>query len=359
MEETRIKKDVLKKFCIDVFCYYGLNASDAEICSDVLVSADLRGISSHGVDSLKRYIAGIKEGIIIPKSSPSVVSDRKTTITIDANGGMGMVAGALVMHKLLEKAETYGMGIGTVKESNHFGFGAYYAMKASRNNMLGLVLSNTASIAVPTYASIPVIGSNPISFAVPSSGETDFVLDMATTTVPRGLVKRMADENKVIPKGWAVNSDGEYVIEPQEVLRVLLENSGGLVPLGGKDTQLGGHKGYGMSLMVDILTGTLASFKNSYQIKDTQHAAGRSAQTYVVINISFFRDVNEFKDDVNNLLTAMTKTPAITGKQVVFHGKIEYEKAKYQEQHGILLSHTTYKALQEISREVGIAIDTL
>lgn len=356
MEEMRIKKDVLKKFCTEVFCYYGLDIAHAEICSDVLVTADLRGISSHGVDSLKRYIAGIKEGVIIPQNSPSIISDRKTALVIDANGGMGMVAGDLMMSKLLEKADMYGMGIGTVKESNHFGFGAYYAMKASKNNMLGLVLSNTASIAVPTYATIPMIGSNPISFAAPSSGEADFVLDMATTAVPRGLVKRFADENKPIPEGWAVNSNGEYVIEPQEVLRVLLENTGGLVPLGGKDTHSGGHKGYGMNLMVDMLTGTLASFKNSYQIKDTKHAAGRSAQTYIVINISFFRDVDEFKDDINNLLMAMTQTPAIEGKQVTFHGKIEYERTIYQEQHGILLSQTTYDALQEISQEVGISI---
>lgn len=350
-----IKKEVLQQFSTEVFVHYGIRKKDAKICSDVLIAADLRGINSHGVDSLTRYIAGIKEGIIIPKNSPEIIAEEKTSILVDGHGAMGMVSGEYIINTLIKKSKRYGIAIGTVRESNHFGFGGYYAMKASQQNMLGLVLTNTAAIAVPTFATRAMIGSNAISFAAPA-GAIDFVLDMATTIVPRGLLKRYADEGRPIPEGWFVNDKGEYVVEADEVLKMLCNNTGGLVPLGGKDTSLGGHKGYGLGLMVDILTGTLSGFKNSYQIHDTAQAAGRSSQTFIVINISFFRNIDEFKNDMDNLLSALISTPAVEGKQVIVHGQGSYEKQKHQTKHGISIASSTYQSLVKIGNELGIRL---
>lgn len=355
MKEMRIKKEVLRRFCIDIFCKAGLDKNDAATCSDVLISASLRGLYSHGIDALKRYVDGIKEGIISPNSRPKIISENEITLLVDACASMGMVSGNMVMNKIIGKAKKYGMGIGTVKNANHFGFGAYYAILASNENMIGLVMSNTAAIAVPTYGVKAMLGTNPISFAAPSNKNVDFVLDMATTTVPRGVVKGFADRDENIPKGWAINEKNEYITDAKNVINILSNNlGGGLVPLGGKDTVLGGHKGYGLGIMVDILTGILSGFNASYEIKDTKKAAGKSAHTFIVINIQFFREVEEFKRDMDKLLDTLKNAPAIEGKEVVFHGQKEAENTKNQNLEGINVSKSTYESLREMENKYHV-----
>lgn len=352
----RVLENNVRLFCEHALCHFGMNPEHAKQCSDVLVAADLRKISSHGTDALSRYIAGIEEETIEVHAVPKVLFDAPCTVSIDACGSMGMVSSTLALKSALNKAKKQGIAIATVKNANHFGFGGYYALQAADKNMLGLVVSNTASIAVPTLGTKTRVGTNPISFAAPSEKHPHFVLDMSTTVVPRGVVKRYADENVSIPEGWAVDTQGKYMTHAREVLQALTRGSGGLVPLGGFDTLLGGHKGYGLSVMVDILTGVLSGYRASYQIKDTEKAAGRSAHTFIVIDIEHFRSVSDFKKDMDAMLSALIETPSLPKKQVVFHGQKEAAHVQEQTQNGIALSESTYNSLVRIARQYDIDI---
>ncbi len=352
----RVSEHNLHVFCEQVLCYFGMESEHAKQCSDVLVAADLRKISSHGTDALIRYVAGIEEGTIEIQSSPKVLFATPCIVSIDACGTMGMVSSTLAMNEAIDKAKKQGIAIATVKNANHFGFGGYYALQAANENMIGLIVSNTASIAVPTLGTKATLGTNPISFAAPSEKHPHFVLDMSTTVVPRGVVKRYADEHTAIPEGWAVNNRGEYMTDASEVIQALDNDSGGLVPLGGFGTLFGGHKGYGLSVMVDILTGILSGYQASYQIKDTEKAAGRSAHTFIVINIEHFRTVGDFKRDMDAMLEAFIETPSVPHKQVVFHGQKEAEYVQEQKQTGIVLSESTYNSLASIANTYAITL---
>ena len=352
----RISQNNLQLFCEQVFSYCDMNIDHAKQCSDVLVAADLRKISSHGTDALIRYIAGIEEKNIDTHASPKILFDTPCVVGIDACSTMGMVSSMFAVNTIINKAKQYGIAIATVNNANHFGFGGYYVLQLADKNMLGLVVSNTASIAVPTFGTKAMLGTNPISFAAPSEKHAHFVLDMSTTVVPRGLVKRYADENKSVPEGWAVDNQGQYMTNASEIIQALNSDNGGLVPLGGFDTLFGGHKGYGLSIMVDILTGILSGYKASYQIKDTEKAAGKSAHTFIAINIEHFRSINDFKKDMDTMLNTLIKTPSVSKKQVVFHGQKEADHVQEQKQQGITLSDTTYNSLVQIAKRYNINI---
>lgn len=255
-----IKIDVLRKFTEDVFISLGVPEDDAQITTDVLLAANRRGINSHGVARLKRYVGYIQNNKMNPKTELRVIKETPVSFLISAGNGLGQVAGYKTMNMVMDKTKKSGLCFAAVKESNHFGIAGYYSMMALKNDFIGISLTNSAPLVLPTFGKQAVIGTNPLSFAVPTKSNKPFVLDMATSTVPRGKLEVYNRMNKPIPKSWATDERGYPTTEVAKVLdNMLNRKGGGLLPLGGATEEMGSHKGYGLSVLVDILSGVLSS----------------------------------------------------------------------------------------------------
>jgi L-2-hydroxycarboxylate dehydrogenase (NAD+) len=255
----RIPADRLKSFCAEALEKLGVSKEDASIVADVLVEADLRGIDSHGVARMSRYVSGIQHGMMKPKANPRVVHETPCTATIDGDAGLGQPVSHRAMQLAIAKAREHSVGFVTVRNSNHYGIAGYYAMMALAEDMIGICTTNTEVIVVPTFARNAVLGTNPIAIAVPAGKERPFVLDMSTSTVTRGKLEVYARLEKPIPLNWATDEKGAATDDAARVLQNIANRAGGgLLPLGGVLEESGGHKGYGLAFAVEIFSAVLS-----------------------------------------------------------------------------------------------------
>lgn len=214
----RVKAEALRDFCGRVFERLGVPAEDAMVAADVLVSADLRGLDSHGVARLRRYVAGLREGAMKPRPEVKVVCETPVAALLDGGAGLGQVVGVRGMKLAIEKALRLGVGLVAVRNSNHYGIAAYYAMMALEHDLIGFSMTNASPLVVPTFGREAILGTNPISVAVPAGSERPFVLDMATSAVPRGKLEVYARQGRKMPLGWAVDEEGLPTADPLRVL---------------------------------------------------------------------------------------------------------------------------------------------
>lgn len=260
--ETRpyVPWDLMNSFLVDAFKGYGVPEDDAKICADVLLESDRRGIESHGCNRFKPiYIDRIKRGTLLPKTDLEIVRETPTTVVADAHDGMGMVASYRVMKMLIEKARANGMAGGAIRNSTHFGIAGYWATMASKEGMIGLVGTNARPSIAPTFGVENMMGTNPLTFALPTDEEFPFCIDCATSIVQRGKIEYYAREGKPTPPGMVVTQDGSSVTDSKEILRMLVEGTAALAPLGGgPDDKMCGYKGYGYAATVEILSAALA-----------------------------------------------------------------------------------------------------
>ncbi len=364
-EETglRIWADPLKGFCARVFQKMGIPEEDARITAGVLVAADLRGIDSHGVARLRRYVNGLRDGVMVARPQVQVVTETPATALIDAGAGLGQPVSYRAMEKAIQKARDLGAGFVTVRNSNHYGIAGYYAMMALEHDCIGISMTNAAVLVVPTFGRDAMLGTNPISVAAPAGQEWPFVLDMATSTVPRGKLEVYNRLEKPIPLGWATDETGTPTDGTGRVLENLKQQAGGgLLPLGGAGELLGGHKGYGLTLMVDILCAILsgAAYADLVYPKDEQGRPLPSAigHFFGAWRVDAFRPVEEFKaamDDLQGRLKGMPKAEGQT--RVYVHGEKEYEEAELRSREGIPLNPKVAADLRAIGEEVRVEYD--
>ncbi|MDR2135841.1 MAG: Ldh family oxidoreductase, partial [Treponema sp.] len=261
----------LEELCAGIFFSLGIPREEAEDSAKILVTADARGIRSHGLARIRRYADGIRSGQIRGGITPTLLRETPVSLVLDAEGGMGLSLGKRSMERAIGKAAACGVGVCSIRNSNHFGIAGYYSEMAARRDMIGIAMTNTAALGVPTFAREAMFGTNPVAFAVPGLGGDLFSLDMATTTVTRGKIEVAAREGKEIPPGWAVGTDGLATGDPARLLEdMLYKRGGGLLPLGGEGTGLGGHKGYGLAVMVDILCAVLSGGVFGGAVMDTE-----------------------------------------------------------------------------------------
>ena len=259
MEDVLINREALTDFCAAVFSRLGLARADAMDAARVLVAADARGIPSHGVGRLWRYVNGLRTGLMIADAVPETTVETPTTLVVNAHGAMGAPVSVRTMERIIAKAGSAGAAFASVRDSNHFGIAGYYAMLALSHDMIGIAMTNTAALGVPTFGRQAMFGTNPLAFAAPADKERAFVLDMSTTVVTRGKMEVCDREGKPLPQGWAVDKAGRPATAPRAILDDMQERrGGGILPLGGAREEFGGHKGYGMAVMVDILCAALA-----------------------------------------------------------------------------------------------------
>lgn len=260
--ETRpyVAWDVINSFMIDVFKAYKVPEEDAKICADVLLEADRRGIESHGCNRFKPiYIDRFEKGTLLPHTDIEVLKETPTTLVYDAHDGMGMVASHKMMTALIEKAKKYGMAGGAIKNSTHYGIAGYWTGMAAKEGMIGLSGTNARPSISPTFGVENMMGTNPLTFSLPTDEEFPFCIDCATSTVQRGKIEYYAREGKETPAGMVVTHDGSTITDSEAILKMLVEGTAALAPLGGgPGDEMCGYKGYGYAAVVEILSAALS-----------------------------------------------------------------------------------------------------
>jgi len=356
-ELVRIQREVLESFCQKVFQNLGLSEWDAGTAAAVLVAADARGIPSHGVARLGRYVNGLQMDMILPNAPVEVLVDTPSSVVIHAHGAMGAPVSVRTMQQVIRKARANGAAFGCVRDSNHFGIAGYYAMMALDENMLGIAMTNTAPLGVPTFGRQVMIGTNPLAFAAPADQERAFVLDMSTTVVTRGKLEVYERLGKELPEGWAVDKTGRPARDAQAILDDMFHRvGGGILPLGGAGEEHGGHKGYGLSVMVDILCAVLCGAPFGPSLSDAETSSGRVSHFFGAISIDRFRDPMAFRRDMDRLLQGLRNCPPAEGaERVYFAGQKEFEKEEECSRMGVPLLRQTYDQIRQIGSELGVA----
>jgi L-2-hydroxycarboxylate dehydrogenase (NAD+) len=360
---VRIWAAPLRDFCARVFEKMGVLPDDAAVTADVLVAANLRGINSHGVARLKRYVNGLRDGMMLARPNIEVVHQTPCTALVDGGGGLGQPVGVRGMKLAISKAREIGVGFVAVRNSNHYGIAGYYSMMALREGLIGVSMTNASVLVVPTFGQDAVLGTNPISVAVPAGQERPFVLDMATSVATRGRLEEYVRQDKPLPLSWATDERGVPTADAARVLKnVLACAGGGILPLGGAREEDGGHKGYGLALLVDILCGVLpgAGYATTIYPKDE---AGRPLPANVghffgAIRVDAFRPLDEFKATMDDIIRRLKDSAKAEGAERVYvHGEKEFEGEERRRREGIPLHPKTVAMMQQIAQELGVAYD--
>ena len=341
-----VSSESLLEFVTVLFRRAGMSQEDAAGAADVLVEADLVGADSHGVCySLAGRVRGLISGNLNPSPDIRIVHETPSTALVDGDNGLGLTASRRAMDIAIAKAHEVGTGTVALRNSNHCGMIAYYPMMALSHDMIGLAMSTTpgASIA-PTFAKDPVMGTNPIGFAVPANEEVPVVLDIATSVVASGKISIARALGINIPEGWQVDEDGKPVTDVSAT-----KGSRGL-PLGGT-RELGSHKGYGLALMVDVLCGALSGNGAGFMLTVPRSCS----QYFQAIRIDAFRPADEFKRDMDLALRYLRELPPSEGHERVYYaGLQEAEMREKRLKDGIPLPQHTVGALRDLASEFEV-----
>ena len=347
MTDTRtIRAEQLKSFAESLMLETGCNEVESKAVAQVLVEADLRGIFSHGTARLRRYVDHIASGIIKPNSEPKLIFESKLAAVYDGRGGVGQRIASIAMEKAVACAAKCGIGFCSVRNSNHYGIAGYYAEKATEKGFIGVSTTNTAPLVVPTYSREPVLGTNPIAASFPLNGKT-FLLDMATSVVPRGKLEVYDRLSKEMPDGWAVDENGNSTNNPTVTLKALLNKLGGILPLGGLGEMFGGHKGYGLSLLVELLTAGLSQGKYS---KETYNERGENCHFFGAIDLAIFGDREEIARSFTRIVDEVVNSEKANGQsKIYYHGEKETLKRLESLEKGVELDLKTVKSLDKLA----------
>ncbi len=348
---VRVSHYELKRFVSEVFIKLDVPVSDAKIVADNLVSADLKGIESHGVARLKRYIDGILNGVVKTKPKIRIIREGPVHVLVDGDYGLGQVVAYKVMQKIIEKAEKNFFGVAAVKKSNHFGIAGYYAELALKKDFIGVAMTNSRPLVAHTGALGRSIGTNPLAFAAPTRKEPPFLLDMATSIVPMGKIETYSRKGEKTPQGLAIDEEGKVTTDPGTIME-----KGALLPLGGLGEKLGGHKGYGLSVMIDVLSGVLSGANWGLKVGPTQGPKPSNVgHFFAALNIEAFMPLNEFKDRMEQFkeeLKSAKLHPEF--ERIWVHGEKSWLTRKTREKIGVPVYKKTMKVLKEVSEIVGV-----
>lgn len=351
IESVIFDVDVLRNFTEKVFERIGVPHEDAKIAADVLIEADLRGFDSHGVARLFHFFKRIQQGLIETKPKIEIEWLTPTTGCCNGGNGLGMVVGYHAMKACLMKAKEFGSAFLTVRRSNHFGIAGYYSSMALDFDMIGIAMSNASPRVVPTGGTTGILGTNPISIAIPRKKGFPFILDMSTSTVSSGKLDVAVRKGLEIPNGWVypsvkpfLDSDG---VVPMSVLQY---------PLGG-EKKTGGYKGYGLALMVDILSGVLsgANFGRRLASSKTETEA-KMGHFFGAMQVTGFRQLEEFNNDFDSLIQDIKSSPLEAGVEKIFiPGEIEILAKEENRKKGIPVLPSVLKKLQQMALELNLS----
>jgi len=336
----------------------GCSEKEARLGAQVLLSADLRGVDSHGVARLSGYVRLIDKDRVNTKPNIKVVHETPSTGVIDGDSGLGLIVGPEAMKMAIDKAKNVGSGWVSVRNSNHFGIAGYHAMMALEEDCIGIAMTNASPLVAPTFSKERLLGTNPIAVAIPADKQPPFVLDMATTTAANGKLEILQRKNAQTPTGWVQDKEGEVTTDPFGV-----KNGGALLPLGG-DREHGSHKGYGLSSVVDIFSAVLSGANYGPWVPPfvafldpVSDPVGKGiGHFFGAMRIDAFRPAGEFKSHMDNWITRFKSAePVIQGHEVLVAGDPERQLEQERRKDGIPLLDPVVKDLKEVGERFGIA----
>ena len=352
--ETRpyVPWKLMNDFMIDVFKAYGVPEKDAKICADVLLESDRRGIESHGCNRFKPiYIDRIVKGTLLPKTELEIVKETPTTIVMDAHDGMGMVAAHAMMEKLIQKAKECGMAGGAIRNSTHYGIAGYWTDMAAKQGLIAVTGTNARPSIAPTFGVENMLGTNPLTFSLPTDEEFPFCLDCATSIVQRGKIEFYARSGKDTPEGMVVTHDGKPITDSKAILKMLNEGSAALAPLGGgPGDEMCGYKGYGYATVVEILSSALAGGEFMKALSGVSPEG--KAQMYhlghffFVVDPQAFMGLDVFKKTAGEIcrqLRASAKAPGY--ERIYTAGEKEYLVSLERKDKGVPVNEAVQKEL--------------
>ena len=347
----------LRDFTKSIFLKMTCSEEHAELATDVLIKSDLRGIDSHGVARLTGYVRLWEKGRINAKPDIKIVHETPTTATVDGDAGLGLVVAPYAMKVALEKAEKYGSGWVSVRNSNHFGIAAYHTMMAVEKNMIGFAMTNASPLVAPTFANERLLGTNPMCYAFPAGKYPPVIVDMATSAAANGKLEIAQRMGKPVPDGWIQDAAGKPSIDPHE-----LKKGGSLLPLG-SDREHGSHKGFGLSATVDILSAVLSGANYGPWVppfvafmEPSANPVGLGIGHFLgAMRVDGFRPVNEFKDHLDNWIERFSSAKQISEDQkVIIPGQPEFDAEQERSVNGIPLIDEVCKDLNELASKLGV-----
>lgn len=350
---------VLEEFCVRVFRHLQVPEDDARTAADVLIAADLRGIDSHGVSRLQSYFEMLEAGRINPQPRLKILRQTGSTATVDGDNGLGLVIGPAANRIAMDKASECGSGWVAVNNSNHFGIAGYYPLQALPEDLIGWAMTNSTKLVQPLWGAERMLGTNPIAIAFPAKEEAAVVIDMASSAVAYGKVEIAERVDGELPLGWAIDAHGNPATTPTQMM-----DGGALSPLG-SHREMGGHKGYCLAAMVDILSCVLSGanwgplappFMLRHETPERSVGKGLG-HFFGAMQIEAFIDVDEFKRQMDDWIRTMRATKPQPGSDgVLIPGDPEREAESHRRQHGIPLLPAVVADLQRISKASGIPL---
>ena len=353
MDKTVAAK-ALREFMERAFAAEGFSAADAQKIADVLMLADLFAIESHGAQRMMYYHNNIASGSMDVKAVPEVVRETPVSALIDAHFAMGQLAARFAMEKAIEKAKQTGVGIVAVRNSSHFGIVGYYTLMAEKEGLAAFSMTNTGPIMVPTFGKEMMLGTNPLAFSMPAD-PVPFWFDASTTVVTLGKVEVYAKRGKEMPAGWTVGGDGRTCTDAKAMnASILAGGRGGILPLGGEGEMHGGHKGYGLGVMVEALTGVLAQ---GLVCPEMSGAHGdHTSHFFMAFDPALFGDPADIRGRMSKYLSMLRESDKAEGcARIYTAGEKAFEAKARREKHGVPVEENTLRELGEIAAALGIA----
>ncbi len=349
----------LEQFTLQIFRAIGCSDADATMATRVLLSADLRGIDSHGIARLTGYVRLWEVERINARPSIKILHETPSTAVVDGDRGLGLVVAPFAMNVAIEKAKQVGTGWVSVQNSNHFGIAGIHAMMAMEHDMIGMAMTNASALVAPTFSTERMLGTNPIAVAVPSGEEAPFVADFATTTAANGKLEILQRKQEEAPVGWIQDQNGSPTTDAHA-----LKHNGALLPLG-SDREHGSHKGYALGSIVDIFSAVLSGANYGPWVPPfpayvpmPQQQPGKGIGHFLgAMRIDAFRPASDFKADMDQWLRRFRNATPLEGYQQVFvPGDPEREAEKERLLNGIPLVESVIKDLSELGKKFNCSL---
>ncbi len=360
--ETRpfVPWQLVDDFMTAAFVKLGLPEDEARLCSDVLLESDRRGIESHGCNRFKPiYVDRIKAGILNPVTKIDVLKETPTTAVLDANDGMGMVASKKAMDLCIKKARKYGMGMAAVRNSSHYGIAGYWAGMAAKEDMIGITGTNARPSIAPTFGVENMLGTNPLTFAMPTDEPFPFMLDCATSIIQNGKIEYYARIGHDTPAGMVIGRDGSELTDSKQILKDIRSQKAALAPLGGIGELFAGYKGYGYATVVEILSAALQSgmFLRALDGKDEngQIRPYHLGHFFMAIDTEAFMGAETFKKTCGDILRELRSSAKAPGQERIYTaGEKEYDVWMYRKDKGVPMTDAVQKEFMQLRDELGL-----
>lgn len=350
---ARYQANGAKDYITRVFESKGAGHEWSKIAAEVIVTADLFNLQTHGIERMQDYYSAMIDGKLVPGAQPEILHQTPISALVDGHEGIGHSLSVWCMRLAIDKAKKSGVGIVSLRNSNHYGFAGYYPLMAIQEHLMGFSVTNTEGLMVATGSKEALLGSNPIAFGMHAE-PYPFLLDMATTVVPGGRLSLYTRDGRELLPGWGIGKDGQMSLDPAEVRAgINSKKYGGILPLGGLGEEHSGHKGFGLALMVEVLSGILAGGNTSNLIR-RYDKHDRMSGLFVAMDYAMFGDAAEMEQHLSHYLRTIRESERYDPEVPIYtHGEKEFRSCTRNEVNGIYIRDVTLAEQLDVAQKLG------